>query len=155
MPKAQKGSTQYKIWRAHLLNFFRLPLSFQQPAKSGESHESDVLERRQCHLNKQGDRGSRHPTALIIGSNRSRHKTKDAPFAITDKAAGRGKEEHKTDRQQEKASTHTRTRTLTKKKKRQMETCKKIEQKQRSRFLQEYKRKASYTTEDGHVGQNM
>jgi uncharacterized membrane protein len=32
-------------------------------------------------------------------------------------------------------------------------TCKERQQKQRSRFLQEYKR--SYTPEDGHVGRNM
>jgi hypothetical protein len=31
-------------------------------------------------------------------------------------------------------------------------TCKKEQQKQRSRFLQEYKSKTSYTPEDGHVG---
>jgi hypothetical protein len=34
-------------------------------------------------------------------------------------------------------------------------TCKKRHQKQRSRFLQEYKSKTSYTPEDGHVGRNM
>jgi hypothetical protein len=34
-------------------------------------------------------------------------------------------------------------------------TCKKIKQKQRSRFLQEYKSKTSYTPEDGHIGRNM
>jgi hypothetical protein len=34
-------------------------------------------------------------------------------------------------------------------------TCRKIQQKQRSRFLQEYKSKTSYTPEDGHVGRNM
>jgi hypothetical protein len=34
-------------------------------------------------------------------------------------------------------------------------TCKKRQQEQRSRFLQEYKSKTSYTPEDGHVGRNM
>jgi hypothetical protein len=34
-------------------------------------------------------------------------------------------------------------------------TCKKGQQKQRSRFLQEYKSETSYTPEDGHVGRNM
>jgi hypothetical protein len=34
-------------------------------------------------------------------------------------------------------------------------TCKKRQQKQRSRFLQEYKSETSYTPEDGHVGRNM
>jgi hypothetical protein len=34
-------------------------------------------------------------------------------------------------------------------------TCKKGQQKQRSRFLQEYKSETSYTLEDGHVGRNM
>jgi hypothetical protein len=33
--------------------------------------------------------------------------------------------------------------------------CKKWQQKQRSRFLQEYKSKTSYTPEHGHVGRNM
>jgi hypothetical protein len=34
-------------------------------------------------------------------------------------------------------------------------TCKKRQQKQRSRFFQEYKSETSYTLEDGHVGRNM
>jgi hypothetical protein len=34
-------------------------------------------------------------------------------------------------------------------------TCKKGQQKQQSKFLQEYKSKTSYTPEDGHVGRNM
>jgi hypothetical protein len=34
-------------------------------------------------------------------------------------------------------------------------TCKKGQQKQRSRFLQEYKSETSYTLEGGHVGRNM
>jgi hypothetical protein len=34
-------------------------------------------------------------------------------------------------------------------------TCKKGQQKQRSRFLQEYKSKTSYILEDGHIGRNM
>jgi hypothetical protein len=34
-------------------------------------------------------------------------------------------------------------------------TCKKGQQKQRSRFFQEYKSETSYTLEDGHVGRNM
>jgi hypothetical protein len=34
-------------------------------------------------------------------------------------------------------------------------TCKKRQQKQRSRFFQEYKSRTSYTPEDGHVGRNM
>jgi hypothetical protein len=63
----------------------------------------------------------------------------------------------------EKASTHTRTRKLMEKNTtkdtngnvQSITTCKKIQQKQRSRFLQEYKSKTSYTPEDGHVGQNM
>jgi hypothetical protein len=37
----------------------------------------------------------------------------------------------------------------------QMKTCKKGQQKQRSRFLQEYKSKTSYTPEDGHVDRNI
>jgi hypothetical protein len=34
-------------------------------------------------------------------------------------------------------------------------TCKERQQKQRSRFLQEYKSEISYTLEDGHVGRNI
>jgi predicted solute-binding protein len=34
-------------------------------------------------------------------------------------------------------------------------TYKKRQQKQRSKFLQEYKSKTSYTPEDAHVGRNM
>jgi hypothetical protein len=34
-------------------------------------------------------------------------------------------------------------------------TCKKRQQKQRSRFLQEYKSETLYTLEDGRVGRNM
>jgi hypothetical protein len=34
-------------------------------------------------------------------------------------------------------------------------TCKKGQQKQRSRFLQEYKSETSYTLEECHVGRNM
>jgi hypothetical protein len=34
-------------------------------------------------------------------------------------------------------------------------TCKKGQQKQRRRFLQEYKSETSYTHEDGHVVRNM
>jgi Tfp pilus assembly protein PilN len=34
-------------------------------------------------------------------------------------------------------------------------TCKKGQQKQQSRFLQEYKSRTSYTPDDGHVGRNM
>jgi hypothetical protein len=68
-------------------------------------------------------------------------------------------------RQQGKArkpNTHTRIRKLTKtqqkntnEKLHSITTCKKGQQKQRSRFLQEYKSETSYTLEDGHVGQNM
>jgi hypothetical protein len=34
-------------------------------------------------------------------------------------------------------------------------TCNKGQQKQRSKFLQEYKSETSYTLEDGHVGRNV
>jgi hypothetical protein len=72
----------------------------------------------------------------------------------------------KTDRQQEKASRqkHAHKNQKTNEKTRQkntnenvhsVTTCKKGQQKQRSRFLQEYKSKTSHTREDGHVGRNM
>jgi hypothetical protein len=54
-----------------------------------------------------------------------------------------GKHTHKNQKTNEKNTTE-----------KQMKTCKKGQQKQRSRFLQEYKSKTSYTLEDGHVGQN-
>jgi hypothetical protein len=72
---------------------------------------------------------------------------------------------HKTDRQQEKASTQTHTKNQKTNEKTQQKntnenvhsvtTCKKGQQKQRSRFLQEYKSKTSYTPEYGHVDRNM
>jgi hypothetical protein len=62
-------------------------------------------------------------------------------------------------------TTHTRIRKTIEKKTTQQQnkngnvqiitTCKRRQQKQRSRFLQEYKSKTSYTPEDGHVGRNM
>jgi hypothetical protein len=67
----------------------------------------------------------------------------------------------KTDRQQEKANTHKRIRKLTKKTQQKntnrnvqsIITCIKRQQKQRSRFLQEYKSETSYTPEDGRVAE--
>jgi ABC-type multidrug transport system fused ATPase/permease subunit len=60
------------------------------------------------------------------------------------------------------ADTHTRIRKLTKEHNRKtnenvhsVTTCKNGQQKQRSRFLQEYKSETSYTPEDGHVGRCM
>jgi hypothetical protein len=60
-------------------------------------------------------------------------------------------------------NTHTKIRKLTKKTQQKninenvhsVTTCKKGQQKQRSRFLQEYKSKTSCTLEDGHIGRNM
>jgi hypothetical protein len=67
-----------------------------------------------------------------------------------------------TTRKGKQANTHTRIRKLTKKHNRKtnenvhsVTTCKKGQQKQRGRFLQEYKIETSYTPEDGHVGRNM
>jgi hypothetical protein len=61
-----------------------------------------------------------------------------------------------------KANTHTRIRKLTKTQQKNtnenvhsITTCKKRQQKQRSRFLQEYKSETSYTPENGHVGRNI
>jgi hypothetical protein len=67
-----------------------------------------------------------------------------------------------TTRKGKKANTHTRIRKQTKTQQKNtnenvhsITTSKKRQQKQRSRFLQEYKSETSYTPEDGHVGRNM
>jgi hypothetical protein len=69
---------------------------------------------------------------------------------------------NKTTRKGKKTNTHTRIRKLTKTQEKNtnenvhsITTCKKGQQKQRSRFLQEYKSETSYTPEDGHVGRNI
>jgi hypothetical protein len=76
--------------------------------------------------------------------------------------------QHETDKQQEKASRQAHTQETAKKKineekqnrkhKWKRAKCNHVQEKaknQRSRFLQEYGSKTSYTLEDGHVGRNM
>jgi hypothetical protein len=70
-------------------------------------------------------------------------------------ACRKGKQANTHTNQKINGKTTTTTTTTTNGKVQSIITCKKRQQKQRSRFLQEYKSKTSYTLEDGHVFRNM